>query len=101
MAKGNADNIAYGRLAEDDKVSLRAMLAQMEAMSTRIRRALGEDTGMSAASINDSNAVEAITPAPAASDIDMFPNKIDQTLIVAEPTPPSTVDHGEGGMELD
>ncbi|KAK2009796.1 PHD-finger domain-containing protein [Colletotrichum eremochloae] len=41
MARGNAENFASGDINDADKQSLRAMLAQMDAMSHRIRSLLG------------------------------------------------------------
>nr|XP_036578213.1 PHD-finger domain-containing protein [Colletotrichum truncatum]KAF6785414.1 PHD-finger domain-containing protein [Colletotrichum truncatum] len=43
MARGNAENFASGDLNANDKQSLRAMLAHMEAMSDRIKDLLGNE----------------------------------------------------------
>lgn len=69
MALGSAGNFASGDLNVNDKQSLRAMLAQMEAMSNRIRGLLGtgpHDADASAPNtedgqvINDYNSTESI-----------------------------------------
>ncbi|RFU81772.1 zinc finger domain-containing, phd-finger [Trichoderma arundinaceum] len=99
MARGNADNIASGHLIQEDRMSLRAMLAQMDAMGDRIRHLLGDEAPPTAlihkAIDRDS------PPITDASGVDTFPEKTEPTAPVTEPTPPSTVDHGEGNMELD
>lgn len=103
MAKSNADNIARGQLTDDDRLGLRAMLTQMDAMSSRIRQVLGDDN-------------KETTPAPAAIMADASSPVTESPGInnhlpddkleplgppVTEPTPPSTVDHAECSMELD
>lgn len=104
MAKSSADNIALNQLTDTDRLGLRAMLTQMEAMSTRIRQVLGEE-----------ETVAPRTPAPKAikaemsSPVTVISNgighlhhvKMDTPPLVTEPTPPSTVDHAEGPMDLD
>lgn len=85
MAKANADNIAAGRLTDEDRLGLRALLTQMDAMSTRVRHLLGEDAPcprVAAAPLGQGKLVTAPPP-------------------VTEPTPPSTIDHAEGAMDLD
>jgi hypothetical protein len=100
MARGDADNIASGNLVQNDRMSLRAMLAQMDAMGDRIRHLLGDEAPPAA-----SMPKAADTGSPAVTDtsgVDTFlPEKAEPSAPVAEPTPPSTVDHGEGTMELD
>lgn len=100
MAKGNADNMAVGKLTADDKLSLRALLAQMDAMSSRIRHVLGEDVSCSTAvpRLAQAPTPDALSPEPSVSDLH---DKPDVTLPITEPTPPSTIDQGEGTMELD
>lgn len=103
MARGSADNIASGNLSDDDKLGLRAMLAQMDAMSGRIRNLLGE---------KPPSPTTTPTPIPGAATPPAEPSSAsperrkkeeeqETTVLVTEPTPPSTVDHGEGAMELD
>lgn len=103
MAKSSADNIALNQLTDTDQLGLRAMLTQMEAMSTRIRQVLGEEqtagphtpapkaikAGMSSP-VTESNGISHLHHA-----------KMDTPPPVTEPTPPSTVDHAEGPMDLD
>ncbi|PTB67427.1 hypothetical protein BBK36DRAFT_1196583 [Trichoderma citrinoviride] len=100
MAKGDADNIASGHLVQNDRKSLRAMLAQMDAMGERIRHLLGDEAPPTA-----SVPKAADTGSPPITDtsgVDTFlPEKTEPSAPVTEPTPPSTVDHGEGTMELD
>lgn len=98
IAKGNADNIASGHLVQDDRMSLRAMLAQMNAMGDRIRHLLGDEAPPTTV---DHKATDAGSPITDASGVDTFPEKTEPNAPVTEPTPPSTVDHGEGTMELD
>lgn len=89
IAKGNADSIARDRLAETDRQSLRALLAQMEAMSASIRTILGGEEEPAAdrshLTRNDSK------------DMDVM----DTDPLVTEPTPPSTIDHAEGVIDYD
>ncbi|KAL6698732.1 hypothetical protein J3F84DRAFT_233181 [Trichoderma pleuroticola] len=98
IAKGNADNIASGHLVQDDRMSLRAMLAQMNAMGDRIRHLLGDEAPPTAVT---HKATDAGSPITDASGVDTFPEKTEPNAPITEPTPPSTVDHGEGTMELD
>ncbi|KAG8419990.1 hypothetical protein J3458_004809 [Metarhizium acridum] len=101
MAKGNADNFASGQLTAGDRLGLRAMLAQMDAVSTRIRQLLVEDSS--------TRAPQPVIKAEASSPVtesttglnDPRAQKMDPCMPVSEPTPPSTVDHGEGTMDLD
>ncbi|KAL7923850.1 hypothetical protein ACQKWADRAFT_311650 [Trichoderma austrokoningii] len=93
MAKASADNIASGHLVQEDKMGLRAMLAQMNAMGDRIRHLLGDEAPLPT---NDRG-----SPVTDTSDVDTFPEKSEPLAPVTEPTPPSTVDHGEVTMELD
>lgn len=122
MARSSADNLAAGNLTDDDKVGLRAMLAQMDAMGSRIRQMLGDkpqspSTNTHTHTHTNTNTNTTPTPIPGAAtppaeaepstisperrkkrnnDTEQDPN----ALLVTEPTPPSTVDH-EGAMELD
>lgn len=99
MARSNADNIAAGQLTDHDKIGLRAMLAQMDAMSSRIRQVLGEDKHISSMPTPDAGA----TSPPAEHDHHIQPKKEEEEphTHIAEPTPPLTVDHADGSMELD
>ncbi|KAH6897022.1 hypothetical protein B0T10DRAFT_556868 [Thelonectria olida] len=94
MAKNNANSIATGKLTEGDKIGLRALLAQMDAMSARIRDVLGEAPRMLERDNEMSNILS-----PEESVIDAT-GKMTPTP-VTEPTPPSTFDHAEGSMDLD
>ncbi|PNY26867.1 Uncharacterized protein TCAP_03203 [Tolypocladium capitatum] len=98
IAKGNADNIASGQLTRDDKQSLRATLTQMEAMSVRIREVLGDDKPSPE---TPAMMAHAHTPVSESSGITESSEKLKSTAPVTEPTPPSTVDHAEGSMDLD
>ena len=92
MAKANAATLAPAALTDEDKLGLRATLAQMDAMGAHIRHLLGEDA---------KNAVPS-DPVPQAEDDLPLPPVVKEAPAapVTEPTPPSTVDH-EGYMELD
>ena len=98
MAKANADNIASGNLTEDDKQGLRATLSQMEAMSARIRQVLGDDKPLHD---NAAGAADARTPVSEPPGIHESSEKLEQLPPLTEPTPPSTIDHAEGSMDLD
>lgn len=98
MARGNADNFASGKLTENDKISLRATLAQMDAMSSRIRHLLGEK---SQSPTIPTPVPGAATPPAEPSSVSPIDKPDDSLLLITEPTPPSTVDHAEGSMELD
>lgn len=100
MAKGNADNIASGELTATDRLGLRAMLAQMDAMSTRIRQVLAEDSSTPAPQPIKAEASSPVTESTTGLN-DPRAEKLDPSVPVTEPTPPSTVDHGEGTMDLD
>lgn len=99
MAKANADNIASGHLVQEDKMGLRAMLAQMNAMGDRIRHLLGDEAPPPTSVAHKTN--DRGSPVTDTSDVDTFPEKTEPLAPVTEPTPPSTVDHGEVTMELD
>ncbi|PNP47636.1 hypothetical protein TGAMA5MH_01459 [Trichoderma gamsii] len=99
MAKANADNIASGHLLQEDKMGLRAMLAQMNAMGDRIRHLLGDEAPPPTSVTYKTN--DRGSPVTDTSDVDTFPEKAEPLAPVTEPTPPSTVDHGEVTMELD
>jgi hypothetical protein len=97
MAKTNADNIQFGRLSEDDRLGLRAMMLQMDAMSARIRKTLGEDSQSAASALASPGATSVAEVTPMSS-----PREKLQTIHpVTEPTPPSTIEHGDGSMDLD
>lgn len=100
MAKGNADNIASGQLNNGDRLGLRAMLAQMDAMSTHIRQLLTSDNSTPAPQIIKAEASSPITESTTGLN-DPRAEKMDPSFPVTEPTPPSTVDHAEGSMDLD
>jgi hypothetical protein len=95
IAQGDADNIARDQLATRDKVSLRALLAQMEAMSGKIREALGEEAAPSLPSTFGGQG-----PPSTIADSKGTVDKMDPEPPVTEPTPPSTIDH-EGAMDFD
>lgn len=89
IAQGNAESIARDQLADTDKQSLRALLAQMDVMSSNIRNILGEQhkpTPERGAFIKEDG-----------NDTD----KMDVEPLVTEPTPPSTIDHAESAMDFD
>jgi len=97
MARSNADNIAAGNLTENDKIGLRAMMAQMDAMTARIRQVLGEDKQISSMPTPDAGATS-----PPAEHNHIRPRKEEEPHTrITEPTPPLTVDHADGSMELD
>ncbi|KAM0204630.1 hypothetical protein ACHAPI_000397 [Fusarium lateritium] len=98
MAKTDAANVATGHLTDNDKLSLRALLTQMDTMGARIRHLLGEPSGATASMI-DQDAIPSIL-SPQDSAIAEPLDKV-TALPVTEPTPPSTIDHAEGSMDLD
>lgn len=87
-------------MTDSDKISLRALLAQMDVMSARIRQALGESPPDVAANMFDQDMVSDLL-SPQDSAIAEPPEKVTAPLPVTEPTPPSTIDHVEGAMDLD
>ncbi|PHH82443.1 hypothetical protein CDD82_5941 [Ophiocordyceps australis] len=101
MAKGSAHNMALGQLTDTDRQSLRAMLAQMDAMSSRIRHVLGDDKPPTAPlGTLETNARTPVSEPPSGIEAPEKLDAMDDHL--AEPTPPSTVDHAdEGSMDLD
>ncbi|CAJ0553906.1 Ff.00g124180.m01.CDS01 [Fusarium sp. VM40] len=100
MAKTDAANVATGHLTDNDKHSLRALLTQMDAMGARIRHLLGEPTSATAiATMLDQDAIPSIL-SPQDSAIAEPLDKVTAPP-VTEPTPPSTIDHAEGSMDLD
>ncbi|KAM0559593.1 hypothetical protein ACHAPJ_004117 [Fusarium lateritium] len=99
MAKTDAGNITTGHLTENDKLSLRTLLTQMDTMGARIRHLLGEPAGVTAAML-DQDVIPSIL-SPQDSAIAEPLDKVTAPLPVTEPTPPSTIDHAEGSMELD
>ncbi len=114
MARGNADNIALGQLADNDKLSLRAMLAQMDAMTSRIRQVLGDDkpptqqcvssmptpdpTAMTPPPADDSRGVLRSSPIVPKKEEDTAPAMTTMAAL-REPTPPLTIDGST--MDLD
>ncbi|KAJ3518994.1 hypothetical protein NM208_g14302 [Fusarium decemcellulare] len=99
MAKSDAGNITAGHLTDVDKLSLRALLTQMDAMGARIRQLLGEPSGVTTAMLDQEDVIPNIL-SPQDSAIAEPLDKV-APLPVTEPTPPSTIDHAEGSMELD
>ncbi|KAM5351521.1 hypothetical protein ACJ41O_004244 [Fusarium nematophilum] len=100
MARTNAGNIGTGHLTDGDKLSLRALLTQMDAMGARIRCLLGEEpSGVTAAMLGQEDVIPSIL-SPQDSAIAEPLDKVTAPP-VTEPTPPSTIDHAEGAMELD
>lgn len=99
MAKTNAHNVELGKMTHEDKVGLRAVLAQMDAMSSRIRIALGEDNGYPAVSALASPGATSIAePSPLSSPRTKVEHGMEP---MTEPTPPSTVGQAEGPMDLE
>ncbi|RDA92368.1 hypothetical protein CP533_4409 [Ophiocordyceps camponoti-saundersi (nom. inval.)] len=90
MAKTNAATLSKGPLSPSDRRGLGALLAQMEAMSTRIRSMLDEKPSPSSSS------------SPSAATAPTGAGVVHTAQPLAEPTPPSTVDHAEGSsMDLE
>ncbi|KJZ78955.1 hypothetical protein HIM_01728 [Hirsutella minnesotensis 3608] len=98
MAKSNADNIATGQLSQDDKQGLRALLAQMDAMRSRIREVLGEEKIAPEIPVS---LADARTPVSEIIDPNDMSDKLNMSAPLTEPTPPSTVDHAESSMDID
>ncbi|KAI5465776.1 hypothetical protein BGZ63DRAFT_349263 [Mariannaea sp. PMI_226] len=100
MAKNSADNFATGSLTDNDKIGLRALLAQMDAMSARVREILGEapPSTITAAMFERGTELPNIL-SPEESVIEAT-GKMTPTS-VREPTSPATADHLEGPMDLD
>lgn len=100
LAQTSAESIISGELADTDKQGLRLLLAQMDAMSSRIRQVLAEDIKPPCTSQPGSPASRQTTPAfnklGQAQD-----EKLEASEPVTEPTPPSTVDQAEGSMDVD
>ncbi|KAF4984024.1 hypothetical protein FZEAL_682 [Fusarium zealandicum] len=99
MAKTDAGNIATGNLTGGDKLSLRALLSQMDAMGARIRQLLGEPSSVTAAMLDQDVIPNILSPGDSAMAEPL--DKVTALPPVTEPTPPSTIDHAEGAMELD
>lgn len=87
--------MAHDQLGDQDKVSLRALLAQMETMSGRIRDILGDEAPPSLPDLPGQG-----PPSTIADSKDTVDVKMDPESLVTEPTPPSTIDH-EGAMDFD
>jgi hypothetical protein len=98
MAKTDAANVATGHLTDNDKLSLRALLTQMDTMGARIRHLLGEPTGATATMLDHDAIPSILSPQDSA-----IAEPLDKVTAppVTEPTPPSTIDHAEGSMDLD
>ncbi|WXC62425.1 hypothetical protein SNK03_008275 [Fusarium graminearum] len=98
MTKTDASNVSTGHLTDNDKRSLRALLAQVDSVGSRIRQLLGEPDGVSAALLNEDVIPSILSPQDSA-----IAEPLDKVtaLPVTEPTPPSTFDHTEGSMDLD
>ncbi|CVK92743.1 hypothetical protein FPRO06_02668 [Fusarium proliferatum] len=100
MAKADASNLSTGHLTESDKLSLRVLLNQMDSMGARIRHLLGEPEPVNiSATMQDQDVIPSIL-SPQDSAIAEPLDKV-MTHPVTEPTPPSTIDHAEGSMDLD
>jgi hypothetical protein len=97
MAKTNADNIELGKLSDDDRLGLRAMMMQMDAISARIRKVLGEDSNSAASALASPGATSVAEVTPMSSPRE----KLRAMPPVTEPTPPSTSEHADGAMDLD
>lgn len=131
MARGNADNITQGQLTPNDELSLRATLAQMEAMSSYIRQLLGDEekhtingNNMKHVSSMPTPDPTAATPPPPSPSLPLAADSA-KTIVQAlsssptiepkqeemsgmmtmaslpEPTPPLTIDGADGSMDLD
>jgi hypothetical protein len=99
MARTSADNLAAETLTDNDRLGLRTMLAQMDAMSAKIRYLLGEDILPSSPPDLIIQGTTPISEPP--GDMD-GPEKVEQLAPLTEPTPPSTFDQAdEGSMDLD
>ncbi|KAF4335117.1 essential subunit of the histone deacetylase rpd3s complex [Fusarium beomiforme] len=100
MAQTDASNISAGNLTDSDKLSLRALLTQMDSMGTRIRHLLGEPepVGVTAAMLDQDVIPSILSPQDSA-----IAEPLDKVTAppVTEPTPPSTIDHAEVSMDLD
>ncbi|KAJ2968599.1 hypothetical protein NQ176_g9100 [Zarea fungicola] len=131
MARGNADNITQGQLTPNDELSLRATLAQMEAMSSYIRQLLGDEEKHTIGGNNMKHVSSMPTPDPTAATppppspslplpaeaaktvaqalsssptIEPKQEEISGMMAMAslpEPTPPLTIDGADGLMDLD
>lgn len=66
-------------------------------MGTRIRQVLGESKPAPEISAVPADARTPVSEPPGINDS----GKLEPIALLAEPTPPSTVDHAEGSMELD
>ncbi|KAF4996880.1 hypothetical protein FGRMN_4201 [Fusarium graminum] len=97
MTKTDAANLATGHLTDNDKLSLRALLTQMDTMGARIRHLLGEPVGVTATMLDQDVIPSILSPQDSA-----IAEPLDKVSApITEPTPPSTIDHAEGSMELD
>jgi hypothetical protein len=98
MAKANADNFTPETMTDSDKLGLRTMLAQMDAMSSKIRFLLGGDLPPSSPPDMISPGATPVSELPGEMDM---PEKVEQLAPVNEPTPPSIFDHPEASMDID
>jgi hypothetical protein len=96
IAQGNADNTSRSNLVGSDEISLRALLAQMETMSSSIRQLLGEKA-CSPAHVTLMNQ----EAGSSFEDSKSSTIKMDTEQLVTEPTPPSTIDHVDAAMDYD
>lgn len=99
MAKGNVQNYSRRKLEATDKASLRAMLAQVDALGSTIRELLGGDAEVPVPSAITPRGTE--TPEPVLPEHKEANGKMDQDGPVTEPTPPSTIDNIDGPMDFD
>ncbi|KAH7329186.1 hypothetical protein B0I35DRAFT_38276 [Stachybotrys elegans] len=105
MAKANATNLATGILTDSDRLGLRVMLLQMDAMSSRIRFLLGDEQK---APTSPDMIIQGTTPiSEPAGDAEGL-EKVEPMVLppATEPTPPSTIDQAEvdiaeSSMDLD
>lgn len=93
IARGDASNIARDALSTQDRVSLTALLEQVDIMGGRIRELLK-------AKSEPSSEHGAEEPAPTTQEKTDPADKMDTEPLVTEPTPPSTIGH-EGAMDFE
>lgn len=93
IARGDATNIARDTLANQDKVSLMALLEEVESMGGRIRELLGKNSETEPEPSNED-------PSATTQEKTDSADKMETEPLVTEPTPPSTIDH-EGAMDFE
>lgn len=93
IARGDATNIARDTLANHDRVSLMALLEEVDSMGGRIRELLRKDSEAQAKP-------DTREPSTTAQEKTNSAEKMDMEPLVTEPTPPSTIDH-EGAMDFE